>query len=206
MEAPMRGSWIPAGVLSALLACAPTAAVSAQPVAAPPPDFAFDYSRWPYPLHQEVGERLRRLAAKYPRLARLHTIGKSAEGRDLWVLEITNAATGPGESKPALWMDGNIHAVEVTGRQLLLYFAERVLASYGSDPTITRFVDTRTFYVMPILDVDGGERALTRHPAWPGHQPRPAPWSRPRRRRLHHADAGQGPQRRLVSERRAIHD
>ncbi len=32
-------------------------------------------------------------------------------------------------------------------------------------------LDTRTFYVMPILDADGGEAALTRHPAWPEHKP-----------------------------------
>ncbi|MCY4628981.1 MAG: M14 family zinc carboxypeptidase [Acidobacteria bacterium] len=39
------------------------------------------------------------------------------------------------------------------------------------DPVATRMLDTRTFYVMPILDADGGEAALTRHPAWPEHKP-----------------------------------
>jgi Zinc carboxypeptidase len=133
--------------------------------------FNVDMGRWPYPLYQEIVDRLHFLAKKYPEFARLHNIGKSGEGKDLWVIEITNAATGPGESKPALWMDGNIHAGEVTGRPLLMYTVERLLATYASDPAARRLVDTRTFYVMPVLDVDGGERALTRHPAWPGHKP-----------------------------------
>lgn len=134
-------------------------------------DFTFDFNRWPYPLHQEVAHRLQELARQYPKLARTHNIGKSGEGRDLWVLELTNADTGPAESKPGLWADGNIHAGEVTGRQILTYFAARLLASYGKDPEATRLVDTRAFYVMPIFDADGGERVLTHHPSWPGHRP-----------------------------------
>lgn len=135
-----------------------------------PVEPTFDASRWPYPLYAEVVTQLQHLPRRYPKLARLHTIGKSGEGRDLSVLEITNADTGPGESKPGIWMDGNIHGHEVTGRQLLMYFAERLLANYGKDAEATALVDTRTFYVMPVLDVDGGERTLTRHPAWPGHK------------------------------------
>ena len=96
---------------------------------------------------------------------------RAARERDLWVIEITNFETGPGDSKPAMWMDGNIHAGEVTGRQLMMYFVEAVLESYGKDSIVTRLVDTRTFYVMPIFDADGGESRLTQHPAWPEHKP-----------------------------------
>jgi hypothetical protein len=131
----------------------------------------YDYSRWPYPLHKEVGERLQQLHRQYPKLTELHTIGKSIEGRDLWVLEISNKDTGPSSKKPAMFADGNIHAREITGRQLLMYFAERVLANYGKDKRVTALVDDRVFYVMPIFDVDGGEKVLTQHPAWPEHKP-----------------------------------
>ncbi|MCK5558352.1 MAG: hypothetical protein KAJ01_08240, partial [Candidatus Hydrogenedentes bacterium] len=101
----------------------------------------------------------------------MHNIGKSGEGRDLWVIEITNSETGPGDSKPAMWGDAGMHAGEVTGRPVMQYFVERLLASYGKDPVTANLVDTRTFYVMPVMDVDGGERVLTRHPAWPGYDP-----------------------------------
>ena len=151
-----------------LLLCAVSAATTASAQNATS-TFNVDVSRWPYPLYQEVVERLHVLAKQYPRLARLHNIGKSGQGRDLWVIELTNTAAGPAEFKPALWMDGNIHAGEVTGRQLLMYTIERLLASHGKDAEATRLLDTRAFYVMPVLDVDGAERVLTRHPAWPGH-------------------------------------
>ena len=155
-------------LFSSLLFAVP---LHAAQMASVPDDLDFDFERWPYPLHREVSDRLDELAALYPNLARTHIIGQSRKGRDLQVIEITNFETGPGETKPALWLDGNIHAFEVTGRQMLWYFAEAVLAGYGKDPVVTRLLDTRTFYVMPIFDADGGESALTRHPAWPEHRP-----------------------------------
>jgi murein tripeptide amidase MpaA len=134
-----------------------------------PPGFSFDYGRWPYPLNEEIGRELHDLAKEYPRLARVHRIGASRRGQPLWVIELTNFDTGPGESKPGLWMDGNIHAWELTGRPYLRYFVRRLLYSYGKDERTTRMLDTRTFYVMPVFDVDGGDLVLSRHPAWPGY-------------------------------------
>ena len=137
----------------------------------PPKGFSFDFGRWPYPLHAEVNARLQELARKFPELARTHVIGKTREGRDLMVMEITNRDKGAGELKPGIWMDGNIHMGEETGRLYLAYFIERLLFEYGKNPDATRLVDTRTFYVLPVFDADGGERMLTCHPAWPGYKP-----------------------------------
>lgn len=138
---------------------------------APPLDFGFDFNRWPYPLHAEVNSRLQELARKYPQIARTMVIGNTGEGRNMMVMEITNERTGPGTSKPAVWLDANIHAGEITGRLYLSYFIERLLAEYGKNPDVTRLVDSRAFYILPVFDADGGERELTRHPAWPGHDP-----------------------------------
>ena len=129
----------------------------------------FDATQWPYDTNDALGERWRVLAERYPRLLTVHNIGSSAAGRDLWVLEITNLDTGAGETKPAVWMDGNLHPDELSGRRYLRYFIERALATYGKDPRVTELVDTRTFYVVPVLNPDAGDRVLTRHPAWPGY-------------------------------------
>src|SRR5438552_11874934 len=52
-------------------------------------------------------------AAEHPGLVSVESIGKSHEGRDIWVLTVTSAASGPAAEKPAFWVDGNIHATEV---------------------------------------------------------------------------------------------
>ena len=156
--------------ISGLLGVASGVAALTQDVrTAAPEGFAFDFGRWPYPLNEEVGAELQELARRYPNLARLQSIGKTRKGRDLWVLEITNQETGPGTSKPGMWLDGNIHAGELTGRAYLQYFASRLLYSYGKDNRSTELVDKRTFYVMLVFDADGGDLLLSRHPAWPGH-------------------------------------
>jgi len=132
--------------------------------------FKFDYDRWPYPVHAKVNARLKTLARKYPKLAETIVIGKTRENRDMMVIAITNKNTGPMKSKPAVWLDANIHAGEITGRLYMTYFIERLLFEYGKNPDVTQLVDTRTFYVLPVFDADGGERILTRHPAWPGYK------------------------------------
>jgi Zinc carboxypeptidase len=137
----------------------------------PSKGFSFDFGRWPYPLHAEVNARLQELSRKFPKLAGTQVIGRTGEGRELMVIEITNKDTGPGESKPGLWLDGNMHIGEETGRLYLAYFIERLLFEYGKNPDATRLVDTHTFYVLPVFDADGGERMLTRHPVWPGYKP-----------------------------------
>jgi hypothetical protein len=142
-----------------------------QELSLEPEGFQFDYNRWPYPLYNEIASRLRELSSKYPKLTRLHNIGKTVEGRDLLVLEITNQDTGPAETKPAMWLDANMHADEVNGRPVLMYFIERLLAGYGNCQRTTSIINTRTFYVLPVWDADGGEKVLTAHPAWPGHRP-----------------------------------
>ena len=75
-----------------------------------------------YP-YTELTTRLQGLAAAYPHLLRIESIGKSYEGRDVWCLTATNFATGPAEEKPAFWCDGNIHATEVSASSACLFSA-----------------------------------------------------------------------------------
>ena len=120
-------------VSACLLAVMPTtltAGVDIGHPSKPVKGFSYNFERWPWPLHAEVCDRLQELANMYPKLARTHIIGKSREGRDLMVMEITNSETGSGISKPGMWMDGNVHLC-YTGRLFLMYFMERLLFEYG---------------------------------------------------------------------------
>ncbi|HTI13532.1 MAG TPA: M14 family metallopeptidase [Dictyobacter sp.] len=104
---------------------------------------------------------LQELVAAYPHLAELESIGKSFEGRDLWVVTLTNKETGPASEKPAYWIDGNTHAGEVTGSTVVLYTLWSYLQQYGQDEKVTRVLDRSAIYLMPRISVDGAERYLT---------------------------------------------
>lgn len=109
----------------------------------------------------ELTGLLRGLERDYPRLASLQSIGTSWEGRDIWLLTVTNQDTGAAEDKPAMYIDGNIHAGEVTGCNVALHTADMLLRGYGVDPEITALLDTRTFYIAPRVQPDGAELYLT---------------------------------------------
>jgi hypothetical protein len=100
-------------------------------------------------------------ARLYPRLTELYSIGATLRGTPLMVLEITNEATGPASEKPAYYYDGNIHAGELTGAEVALHFAWYLLSRHGSDPRVTRLLDTRAVYVRPKFNPDGADIALT---------------------------------------------
>ncbi len=99
-------------------------------------------------------------AAARPDLVALESIGKTPQGRELWFLTITNRATGPAAEKPALLVDGNIHANEYGGGIAALHFARRLLDGYGADARVTRLLDTRVVYVLPRISPDGVEQTL----------------------------------------------
>jgi hypothetical protein len=129
--------------------------------------------------HAELTDLLHAYAQARPGLVALESMGKSHEGRDIWVVTITNPATGAAEDKPAFWADGNIHAAELTACTAVLYYLHTLLAGYGSDAQITRLLDTRTIYLCPRLNPDGAELALADRPRQIRSSTRPYPFDEP---------------------------
>ncbi|KAF0194707.1 MAG: carboxypeptidase [Bacillota bacterium] len=116
---------------------------------------------WKYLQYDQLVQALNSYATEYPHLTKLYSVGKSFEGRELWVLELTNYSTGGAEDKPGVYIDGNHHAGEVAGSAVCLYTIDYVLNNHGADPKITYLLDTSVFYVLPRVSPDGAEFYLT---------------------------------------------
>lgn len=101
-----------------------------------------------------VTEVLETLADAYPDLTELMSIGRSAEGRDIWQLTITGEKSGPHHTKPAMYVDGAIHGNEVQATEVCLYLAWLLCDRYGEWDRITELVDRTTFYIVPTVNVD----------------------------------------------------
>jgi murein tripeptide amidase MpaA len=129
-----------------------------------------------YLRYAELSEALEGMAQAHPDLLRVTSIGKSHEGRPIWLATVTRFSTGDDADKPALWIDGNIHATELAGSAACLYFVDALVRGYGSDPDITRCLDTRVFYVCPRLNPDGAEWALADVPKIIRSSTRPYPY------------------------------
>ena len=128
-----------------------------------------------YYRYDELTHFLKEWEAAYPTLCKLESIGPSYEGRDIWLMIVTNFETGPDNEKPAYWADGNIHATEVSASTASLYLINKLLSEYGQDDKVTYALDTRAFYIVPRLNPDGAEWALADKPKFIRSSTRPYP-------------------------------
>ena len=144
----------PLGLLVTLVA--PTSAQYASLVAS---DGTIDLDR--YYTADETNRMLGEWAQLFPDLTRVEQIGTSLLGAPLMVITITNEETGPAHEKPALYVDGGLHAAELTGSSVATHVIAHLLSAYGDDPQVTHLLDTRTFYVRPKFNPDGSDLVLT---------------------------------------------
>jgi hypothetical protein len=114
--------------------------------------------------YAEITTTLESWATSYPDITRLKSLGKTAEGRDLWVLIIGQR---PDEKRPAAWIDGNMHAAELCGSSVALAIAEDIIRLHAEDavpqnlsgPVCDALRDV-LFYIMPRISPDGAQRIL----------------------------------------------
>jgi hypothetical protein len=96
----------------------------------------------------------KKIADAHPNLVKRVSIGKSFEGRDMYMLQITNYAKGNPDRKPGFYIDGNIHSNEIQGGEISIYTAWYLTESYGDVDFITEMLDDRIFYIMPSINPD----------------------------------------------------
>ena len=119
---------------------------------------AIDFNH--YHTYAEIEQILSGFEQDYSSLAKLHIIGQTYMGRNMYVLEITNYNTGSPESKPAMLFVGPHHGNEIIGAEIALYYAWYLLSNYPTDPRVKEIVDTRTVYIIPVVNPDGHELTL----------------------------------------------
>lgn len=126
--------------------------------------------------YDELTAILRAFESRRPDLFRVVTIGRSHEGRDIWLVVATRRDTGADTDKPAVWIDGNIHAGELTASTACLYFLKTLEEHDGRREDVTRLLDTRALYVCPRVNPDGAEWALADRPRHIRSSTRPYPY------------------------------
>ena len=119
-----------------------------------------------YLNYDELTEQLHRWARAFPEIAHLTSLGQSPGGRELWLLTVGRDHT---RTRPAVWIDGNMHAPELAGSAVALAIAEDALRLHlAPDDDLHGLRDHNTealrgllFHVMPRVSPDGAEVVLT---------------------------------------------
>ena len=118
-----------------------------------------------YLSHDAVTAQLHAWASAFPDVAHLRSIGRSAEGRDLWLLTL---GPEPERARPSAWVDGNMHASELCGSSVALAIAEDLLrlhldpsfALHGLAPHVCELLRGVRVFVLPRMSPDGAEAVL----------------------------------------------
>jgi hypothetical protein len=99
---------------------------------------------------------LRDLARRFPDQARVFVLPeRTLEGRQVLGIEIATNVHGARDGRPTALFDGTHHAREWPSAELPLMFAFDLLENYGTDPRVTRIVDTQRTLIVPVVNPDG---------------------------------------------------
>ena len=127
------------------------------------PTLTFDRYHTP----QEVSEILKDFASRYPQVARIAEIGRSAGGATLLALELADSSSDlvqPGR-RPAVLVTANLEGNHLVGTEAALLLIDKLLAGAQSDSKIKELLQTRSVYVIPLLNPDAAAGYFAK-PQW----------------------------------------
>jgi len=126
-------------------------------------DDKYDYTK--FNTFENVEKELHRIAKKHSDIAILDVMGKTHEGRNMYVLRVTNDIK-PELTKPIVLIDAGIHAREWVSISTIMYIINQVVRNPGHDTLIKAFLDSYDFVFMPVLNPDGYAYTWTTDRLW----------------------------------------
>lgn len=117
-----------------------------------------------------IKDRIRKVAADYPDLTRLETIGYSINRRPLLALSLssekkTKDFTG-NKLKPEVLILATHHAREWVATQMAMRLIDYLTVNYGKDARVTALLDTTRIWIVPVANPDGYEYTFTNERLW----------------------------------------
>ncbi|XP_025409456.1 carboxypeptidase M-like isoform X2 [Sipha flava] len=112
-----------------------------------------------YHDYDKMTKFLRTTSSRFPNLTALYSIGKSVQGRDLWVMVVSSSPYEHMIGKPDVKYVANMHGNEAVGRELMLHLIQYLVNSYSVDPYIRWLLDNTRIHVLPSMNPDGFEVA-----------------------------------------------
>jgi carboxypeptidase T len=109
-----------------------------------------------YHSYAEMTSLLLNLAANHSDIMTVTSLGKTYEGRDLWLVKLSDNVTSE-EREPEVLFLGSHHGNERPGYETLLYFIEYMVTYYQNTTAVRDAIDTTQIYIIPMMNPDGVE-------------------------------------------------
>jgi Zinc carboxypeptidase/Immune inhibitor A peptidase M6 len=109
-----------------------------------------------------IKDEINAVAAQYPMLTKVVTIGKSVQGKDIRAVKVTrNAKQVADGSRPATAYTGAQHAREWITVEMTRRLLHHLLDNYGKDAAITTLVNRTELWFIPVANPDGYDYTFT---------------------------------------------
>ncbi|XP_078268908.1 carboxypeptidase Z isoform X2 [Rhinoraja longicauda] len=119
--------------------------------------------------YMEMTKLLKQTASLCADISVLYSIGRSFEGKELYVIEFSN---NPGQHEmfePEFKYIANMHGNEVLGREMLIYLAQYLCSEYLSgNQRIQTLINNTRIHLLPSMNPDGYEIASEEGPGYNG--------------------------------------
>ena len=114
-----------------------------------------------YHTYSEMTALLQSLAATYPDIMSVSSIGETYEGRNLWLVKISDNVN-QDEQEPGVLFMGAHHGNEKSSYEVCLYFIQYMVEHYdnASTPEVRTSINATQIYLIPMVNPDGVERDM----------------------------------------------
>jgi hypothetical protein len=110
-----------------------------------------------YPTYEVYQQMMRNFQLNYPSICKLDSFGISINGRQLYVIKISDNVT-TDEAEPEFFYTSTIHGDETTGYILMLRLIDSLLTTYSTSADIANLVNNAEIFINPNSNPDGTYR------------------------------------------------
>jgi len=119
-----------------------------------PVEIGRDSSDAAYHTNDTIASDFKALEAAYPNLAKVESLGKSVQNRDIWAIKISDNVQ-QDETEPEVKYVSTMHGDEVVGMEMTIMLAKLLLEQYGKDARLTGLVNDLELWLIPDMNPDG---------------------------------------------------
>lgn len=107
-----------------------------------------------YLTYAQFRDTMATIAQNNPGICRLETLGTSYNGNLLLAMKVSDNP-GVNENEPAIHFEGGIHGNEKIGWAVTFEMLKYLVTNYVTDTLVTRLVDSREIWLLPMYNPDG---------------------------------------------------
>lgn len=116
--------------------------------------------------YADVERALKDAEDRFPHLARVETIGKTSDGRDLLAINLTARFVMPDKPKKTVLFDAMHHAREVMTTEVALDIVDYLTKNYETDEKVQKWLNQYEVWVVPMMNPDGNAKVWNSDSMW----------------------------------------